>query len=89
MSKTINHKVKVYEYVLARIKVNMDGKATIMDQATVQFDHAVSGREMTEFMKANGYQDGVVVSGESKTLLYEMPKDEFISRATLVISEEV
>lgn len=89
MSKTIKHKVKVYTYLLARIEVNLDSKATIAEQVKVQSDHAMGGREMEQYMVDNGYQDYMVVSCDSVIQVYEMTKEEFMRHAIPVQSEEV
>lgn len=88
MSK-IKCKVKVYTYLLARIEVNLDSKATISEQVKVQSDHAMSGREMEQYMTDNGYQDYMVISCDRVIQVYEMTKEEFMRHATPVQSEEV
>lgn len=89
MSKTIKHKVKVYTYLLGRIEVNVDGKANIAEQVKVQSDHAMSGREMEQYMVDKGYQDYMVISADSEIQVYEMTAEDFMRYADLVKEEEV
>lgn len=88
MSK-IKCKVKVYTYLLVRIEINLDSKATIAEQVKVKSDHAMKGWEMEKYMMDNGYQDYMVISCDSVIQVYEMTKEEFMRHATPVQSEEV